>query len=261
MQFKTNFFVHKLQLIFVSFLFLSNISLAKQEFVFKVKFFVPFEESEWTTDSLNKWIDKQLSIAENLYSESPALKFEYSIERIAKEKEGLGFQVFTFKNELNYHKKMNRYFDIPKGDSAYFPVLLVQSLRKNFGKKSEIEICGKANTCNFILCSKHGMVIERSCTNGTFAHELGHVLHLKHIFSFKFFQNSCSKKYKFGKKGRGSSFIKKTKSCNVMDYKRYRADYFYLDKCQSKKAAKFRKRLMDKNGNVKFKKLKYKFYL
>jgi hypothetical protein len=102
---------------------------------------------------------------------------------------------------------------------------------------------------------KHGIVMVIDALSSTFAHELGHMFSLKHTFEkYVGFKKNCNEDFPKCKGG-----TRKGRKINLMDYNR--SDAVLLNECQKERATKQRRLYLTKDGDVNYRKLRFKVTL
>lgn len=207
------------------------------------------------------WIEREIKHAERLFCDKPALDIHAKYVRKTKAG-GRSLARMEFKNGREYGKFMDNYFDNVVGKKktdGRLRVLVVNTLQIGTRK-----IGGRAwfPHCVVPFNRKHGISAQYG-NDGVLAHELGHMLSLKHTFErYVGLKKPCNKDYKPKVKGNSK---RKDGSYNVMDYT---PDSFttkiqsngksnlYLNKCQRDRAAKQRRVYMTNKGKTNYRKLK-----
>ena len=189
--------------------------------------------------------------AERLYKDQPSLKIspEWKVKGVPSDLE--------FKNGRELKKFMDDNFDNIVGKSktdGCLQVLVVDSAKTTKGNKS---FAGYSffPACVTPFGRKYGIIMDIGALKSTFAHELGHLLSLKHTFeSYVGLKKNCNKGYPKGKDGKGGT--RKGSRINVMDYNRADRDTVFLNDCQKERSAKQRRTYMTKDGQTNYRKLK-----
>ena len=209
---------------------------------------------------------KQISFAEDIFSDAPALKINARFEGIqeihGKSISILEFQGSAIKANLNYRRFMDNYFDIElasQNQAGTYKILVVDKLL--LGNQAP---AGKGSFPPSITPFKrqHGAVLVDIHNPSLLAHELGHEFGLKHIWD-KYLsisgRDNCNSEYPKGNKGKGSTRRKIGKDryeVNLMDYQRGRRDRIYLNGCQRQRAAAQRFKYMNTNCSTNYALLK-----
>jgi hypothetical protein len=198
-----------------------------------------------------------ISEAERLFNTKPKLKihpeWRWNITGVPA----------SFKNLGEYRRFMDKNFDNIVGDKKTEGALVVLVTDSDllFTKKAKTTKDDKtyAGYSYFPHCvnpfgRKTGIFMNADVLDSTFAHELGHMLSLKHTFeSYVGFKKNCNRDYPKGDKGKGGS--KKGSRINLMDYGRGSLAVF-LNSCQKERAAKQRRLYMTRKGETNYRKLK-----
>jgi len=189
--------------------------------------------------------------AERLYKDKPSLKitpeWKWTVRGVPSN--------MSFKNSRELRKFMDDKFDNIVGKSkseGCLQVLVVDSVEKKGNSLLGSSFFPK---CVTPFGRKHGIIMDIDAFKAVFAHELGHMLSLKHTFeSYVGLKKNCNKGYPKGDKGMGGT--RKGKRVNVMDYKWDDRDSVFLNDCQRERSAKQRRTYMTKDGETNYRKLK-----
>lgn len=206
-----------------------------------------------TITAIRSWISE----AERLFITKPKLKvypkWEWNVTGVPK----------SFKNLSSYRRFMDKNFDNIVGDKkteGTLVVLVTDSdllFTKKAKKSKDDKMYGGYSFfphCVNPFGRKSGIFMNLDVLDSTFAHELGHLLSLKHTFeSYVGFKKNCNRDYPKGDKGKGGS--KSGKRINLMDYGRSGLTVF-LNSCQKERAAKQRRLYMTSKGETNYRKLK-----
>lgn len=200
------------------------------------------------------WVDR----AEGLFDDKPRLKissdWKWNVSGVPA----------TFKNLGDYRSFMDKNFDNVVGadkTEGALVVLVTNSnlvFTKNPDKPDDDKVYGGYSFfphCVNPFGRKTGIFMNIDVRQSTFAHELGHMLSLKHTFEpYIGLKNNCNKDYPKGEKGQGGS--RKGDRINLMDYGRKDSDTVFLNECQKERAAKQRRLYMTNDGETNYRKLK-----
>lgn len=230
-----------------------------------------YSEAEIAT-KVADWVQK----AEQVYQRRPSLKIHYRIERLTS-KGGRNLDQLIFDSDRDYNQFMEQNFDnVAVTKTEGWLVVLISDKACAGTKKDGTADCwgGKAFFPHFTVpfSSKRGisMVSDKGVT--TLAHELGHMLSLKHTFEpYVGLNLQCNKEFK--PKGNPEGFCN---SCppgkiiydadgwpdlcnglsNIMDYCGSTTGREEITTCQEQRAANQRLTYMTSDGKTDYFKLK-----
>lgn len=220
------------------------------DFNLKLHFKICHSKRKFSDVEVENWIEERIALAQKLFAMKPSLRLSYTFSRV---KNGAGLLEKSFPKGADYNRFMNDFFDnqaksITKGSLVFLVVNRWVVSTKRFKKGEMRGLCGKAFFPYYSGWRKHAIVLQKSNTCGVdvFSHELGHIFGLHHTFEKA---GICTRNYPKTKGG-----TNKNNQSNLMDYKR--ASKVYLNDCQERTAALFRRRYMTINGKVNYLKLK-----
>lgn len=215
-----------------------------------LKFIIPFSESAWPDSAVQAWIEPRIEFAEEVYSQSPALQLSFEVERLTQ-KGGVDLQALVFRSNRHFHKFMKKQFPIVAYDSisGYYPILVTEKFQVIRPQK---RLCGKTflPKKSFLFKKRHGMALKRYCASSVFAHEFGHIFHLKHTYQ-KGASAGCNKGFKKGKKGKRATADYENRTFNLMDSP---IDGFkgILNSCQEEIAKKAREKYLNSTNHLNY---------
>jgi hypothetical protein len=244
-----------------------------------VKFIVGTDQWKADEAAVRAFLAEQVAEAERLFADKPRLKIKYSIDR----KTSLGGKPTnypTFKTNKKYRKWMDKYVDnvARSKTDGHLTVLVVDEFcienskkkRKKTGRKYKCP-GGRAWFPHWVtpFSRKTGIALRYGNDKHTLAHEIGHMLSLRH--TFEAYVNidaklNCNKEYKPKSLAKG-----RCRSCNgtrsgsgdsatcsgdanFMDYCFTTTQY--INSCQKRRAANQRRKYMTKKGKTNYRKLK-----